>query len=273
MNILQAGYGLDLNGFIVSDVGLEKIADPYLPCIKETVENLIKLYPRQLHSVYVYGSVARGEAVAVKSDLDILAMFHEALSADEIAAIKDLSMKLSHEYASLVREVGIAVGSCDYAFALENYYEQAFLKELCVCVHGDDIRHRFGPYKLTSDIAISFNGDIAEVFTRTITRLEQATDEEFRTITTIFPRKLIRTYYSMLMQQSQIWTTRLNEQAEVIIRFYNEKEATVRTLLQWIEEPPLERDTVLELFKREVKWTSINFESEARKISYKDRIV
>ncbi|SEO03401.1 nucleotidyltransferase domain-containing protein [Paenibacillus sp. OV219] len=263
MRNLQAGYGLDSNGFIVSDVGLDKIANSYLPCIRETVENLQKLFPRQLHSIYVYGSVARGEAVARKSDLDILAMFDGDLSPGEIAALKHLSIILSQKYVFLVREVGIAVGNCDYAFAPENYYEQAFLKELCVCVHGDDIRGRFGPYKLIMEIAISFNGDILEAFTRTITRLEQASNEEFNSTTQSFARKLIRTYYSMLMQRSQIWTTRLHEQSEVIIHYFHDKESIVRTLQQWIEEPPPNRNTVLDLFKREGKWASDNFVVEA----------
>jgi uncharacterized protein len=264
MGSLQAGYGLDCNGFIVSDVGLDKIDNAYLLCIRESVENLIKLFPHQLHSVYVYGSVARGEAVALKSDLDLLAMFVGTLCPNESAELKNLTRKLSQKYGSLVRDVGIAVAHYDYAVDPANYYEQAFLKELCVCVQGEDIRERFGPYKLTSEISISFNGDIREVLARTINRLEAASNEEFNTISQGFARKLIRTYYAMVMVRSQIWSTRLHEQSEVIIHYFHDKEPIIRTLQKWIEEPPTNRVAVLELFKREGKWASDNFEREAR---------
>jgi len=76
---LKVGYGLDSNGFIISDVSKDKIDGVYVPCIRESVENLKKLFHQQLHSVYVYGSVARGDAIAKKSDLDVIAMFNTKL--------------------------------------------------------------------------------------------------------------------------------------------------------------------------------------------------
>ena len=75
MEKLQMGYGLDTDGYIVSDVHLEKIDQIYWPPIEEAIDRLEKLFPERLISVYVYGSVARGEAVIKKSDLDLLAMF------------------------------------------------------------------------------------------------------------------------------------------------------------------------------------------------------
>src|SRR5262249_2571436 len=115
------------------------------------------------------------------------------------------------------------------------------------------------------EIAISFNGDISEALIRTLSKLDQATtDNEYISIAQSFARKLIRTYYSMLMQRSQIWTTRLNEQAEVIVRYFQDKESIVHTLQQWIVEPPSDRAAVRNLFKREGQWTSEHFEAEAR---------
>ncbi|TMW70370.1 nucleotidyltransferase domain-containing protein [Alteribacter natronophilus] len=271
MNSLQEGYGLDRNGFIVSDVSLEKIDGIYLPCIRDAVGNLAKLFQDQLHSVYVYGSVARGEAVPRKSDLDIMALFNGRLSSDQSAEVKNAAGELSQKYGSLVREVGIAAGGFDYVTDTQNYYEQAFLKELCVCVHGEDLRKQFGPYNLSAEIAISFNGDICRVFTRIMSRLEAASDEEFRTITQSFSRKLIRTYYSMVMVRSRIWTTRLSEQAEVVIRHFPHKKTAVRTLKKWVDNPGMERASVYKLFKKEGKWTCEHFLREAEAPSSSDK--
>ncbi|MCG7344923.1 nucleotidyltransferase domain-containing protein [Sporosarcina sp. ACRSL] len=264
MGYLQAGYGLNGEGYIVSDVSMDKIADAYFPCIHESVKSLLKLFPSQLHSVYVYGSVARGDAVVVMSDLDLLVIFKDTLSAEELAAVKTFASELSRKYDSLVREVGIAVGEYDYVVNPANYYEQAFLSELCVCVHGEDLRERFGPYRLTSEIAISFNGDIDQVLARTMKRLEAASIDECKTITQNFARKLIRTCYSMVMARSQIWTTRLHEQADVFIYHFPHKELMIRTLQKWIKMPPANQESVLELFKSEGMWVAENFEHEAQ---------
>src|SRR5690625_618332 len=152
----------------------------------------------------------------------------------------------------------------DYTVDPTNYYENAFLKELCVCVYGEDIGERFGPYKLTSEIEIRFNGDIYDVLNRMLKRLEVASTEDLKTFTQNFARKLIRTYYSMVMVRSQIWTTRLHEQAEVFMHYFPEKESTIRTLLNWIDEPPTDHENVYEFFRREGEWASVNFLKEAK---------
>ncbi|AST94272.1 hypothetical protein BC6307_07990 [Sutcliffiella cohnii] len=252
MAMLKAGYGLDHNGFIESDVSIEKIDKSYMPCIQESIESLKKLFPQQLHSVYVYGSVARGDAIPLKSDLDLIAMFNSQLSAEKLAALKTLASELSVKYGSLVRDVGIAVAYYDYTVDPTNYYENAFIKEISVCVYGEDVGERFGPYKLTPEIAISFNGDICNYVTRTLKRLETAASiEDFKIISQGFARKLIRTYYSMVMARSQIWTTKLHEQSDVFTHYFPHKAPIIRSLHEWINQPPTERDTVFELFKIE----------------------
>lgn len=261
---LHAGYGLDPNGFIVSDVSRDKIDDAYMTCIQESVERLKRLFHQQLHSVYVYGSVARGEAIVKKSDLDLIAMFETKLSSVQLSELKQLAGELSQNYRSLVRDVGIAVADYDYTVDPTNYYENAFLKELCVCVYGEDMGEKFGPYKLTSEIAIRFNGDIYEALNRALKKLGTSSKEDFRTITQAFARKLIRTYYSMVMVRSQIWTTRLHEQSEVFIHHFPKKASIIRTLLNWIDEPPTNQEAVYELFKSEGDWASANFSNEAK---------
>ncbi|OOP67733.1 nucleotidyltransferase domain-containing protein [Heyndrickxia oleronia] len=264
MRKLHAGYGLDPNGFIVSDVSRDKIDDAYITCIQESVERLKRLFHQQLHSVYVYGSVARGEAIVKKSDLDLIAMFETKLISVQLSELKQLAGELSQNYRSLVRDVGIAVADYDYTVDPTNYYENAFLKELCVCVYGEDMGEKFGPYKLTSEIAIRFNGDIYEALNRALKKLGTSSKEDFRTITQAFARKLIRTYYSMVMVRSQIWTTRLHEQSEVFIHHFPKKESIIRTLLNWIDEPPTNQEAVYELFKSEGDWASANFSKEAK---------
>lgn len=264
MEYLKAGYGLDKNGYILSDVSADKISAAYDPCIHESVHQLSILFPDQLHSVYVYGSVARGDAVAVKSDLDLLALFNEKLLSEDRLKVKKLTKQLSEKHDYLVRDVGIAVADYDHVVNPLNYYEQAFLKELCVCVYGKDLRNRFGPYKLNAEISISFNGDILDVLDRTMHQIESTSAYEFKIRTQNFSRKLIRTCYSMVMARSQIWTTRLSEQSEVFLQYFPDKEPMIRTLHKWIEDPPANRKIVQQLFITEGKWITAAFHREAK---------
>ncbi|UUI03560.1 nucleotidyltransferase domain-containing protein [Oceanobacillus jeddahense] len=259
---LSSGYGIDSNGFIISDVSMDKIDSRYLPCIEETIDCLQHLFQQQLHSIYLYGSVPRGDAILLKSDLDIIAMFHSKINTQQLDRLKKLSGELTKKYQPLVRDVGIAVANYDDTFDPANYYENASLKEICVCVYGEDVGKRFGPYKLTPEIPISFNGDICEVRNRALKRMEAASDKDFKTLSQGFIRKLIRTYYSMVMVRSQIWTTRLHEQSEVVIQYFPEKSAVIDILLYWLEKPPADRDFAYELFQKEGDWACRNFEKE-----------
>lgn len=263
MRILKAGYGLDDKGYIVSDVSKDKINDIYLPCIQDSIDSLREIFHHQLHSIYIYGSVARGEAIVRKSDLDLIAMFTSNLQPEKLSELKELTKNLSDRYRTLVRDVGIAIAYYDYTIHPSNYFENAFIREISVCIYGEDLGKQFGPYKLTPEIAISFNGDIRQSMSRVLPKLETASDEQFKTISQNFARKLIRTYYSMVMVRSQIWTTRLHEQVQVIIQHFPDKEPILSTLLKWIDEPPKMRASVIEMFKKEGNWASENFIQEA----------
>ena len=53
------------------------------------------------------------------------------------------------------------------------------------------------------------------------------------------------------MVRSQIWTTRLHEQSGSLSSSLSRKESIIRTLLNWIDEPPTDHKAVYELFKIE----------------------
>lgn len=264
MEKLQPGYGLNHEGYIVSDVSLDNISELYYESIEESIKELKILFPKKLHSIYLYGSVARGDATPVKSELDLLILFKDKLLKDEQTELENLQQRLSKKYIKIIREVGIATAEYDYVMDPDNYYEQAFIKEICTCLYGEDIGVHFGPYKLIAEIPISFNGDIEMSLKRNIDKLRNADTETFKVFTQNFSKKLIRTYYSMVMVRSQIWTTRLDEQAIVVERYLKDKEKVVERLLQWIESPPDDYETVHVLFISEGQWLVLNFERETK---------
>lgn len=70
----------------------------------------------------------------------------------------------------------------------------------------------------------------------------------------------------MVMVRSQIWTTRLGEQSEVFLHYFPEKESIIHILLNWIDEPPTEREVIYELVKNEGEWARSNFTHEANSL-------
>jgi uncharacterized protein len=260
--------GLDENGFIIPEVSYENILPEYKGLIEASITALKSALPNLIHSIYAYGSVARGDAVREKSDMDLLVIFTRELTEAERSTLNKMLAGLSAKYVSLVREVGVA--DCTYNEMLDaknKYGWGAYLKTLCVCVDGEDLTKRFGKFKLSSDIAIGFNGDIDTDLQSTLLKIKDAeTDEEAGKIAATFARKLIRTCYSMVMTRAQVWTTKLGKQADVFIKYFPEKRAFVRTLQDWVVQPPHNRNDVVAVLESEGSWVVSKFEAQARSV-------
>ena len=108
-------------------------------------------------SLYLYGSVATGQALAGRSDVDFLTV---ALPAEEATAI---SSALSREFGTLCRGVEVAaaqpadlVGEDD-----EPYGMRAFLRHYCIRLLGPDRQAGLSACRADARAARGFNGDIA----------------------------------------------------------------------------------------------------------------
>jgi uncharacterized protein len=260
--------GLDENGFIISEVSYGNILPEYKELIGACITALKSALPNLIHSIYVYGSVARGDAVREKSDLDLLVILTRKLTENERSALNKSLADLSAKYGSLVREVGVADCTYDEMLDTNNKYGWgAYLKILCVCVYGEDLSKKFGTFKLTSEIAIGFNGDIATDLQSAIRKIKDTVnDEEAGKIAATLARKLIRTCYSMVMTRAQVWTTKLSEQADIFIKYFPEKRTFVRTLQVWVVQPPHNRNDVVAILEGEGYWVVGRFEVEARTV-------
>jgi predicted nucleotidyltransferase len=260
--------GLDPNGFILSEVSKDNILSKYRSVIDASIVALKAALPDVVHSVYVYGSIARGNAVRGKSDLDLVVIFKRKLTQQEQGALTSLQESLSHEHKALVREVGIADATCTYDEVLDpanKYGWGAYLKILCVCMDGEDLTERFGDFKISPDIAIGFNGDASKAIQNATEKITNAkTDEEAAKAAAVVARKLIRTCYMMVMTRAQVWTTKLSEQAELFLRYFPEKQGLIRTLQSWIDSSPTNREDILKVLQGDCRWVVDNFEVEAR---------
>ncbi len=93
--------GLDENGFIISEVSYENILPEYKELIGASIAALKSALPNLIHSIYVYGSVARGDAVREKSDMDLLVISSQKLTETERSTLnKMLADRSSVKWAS-----------------------------------------------------------------------------------------------------------------------------------------------------------------------------
>lgn len=145
--------GVDADGFVVTGAAAANIPAVYRPVLDDCVATLTAAFGDRLDGLYLYGSVATGQARPPHSDLDLLALWTSTVddAADVVAA-------LSTRHGAVVREVGLAQGTVR---ALAEEADRCFLKEYCLPLAGRDRRPDLARCRPSRALADGFNGDLA----------------------------------------------------------------------------------------------------------------
>lgn len=216
-------YGVDNNGYIVSQVDEKKIQIKHKSAIDDVVGSLLNICEKYIHSIYVYGSVATGKAKDKVSDLDILLVVNKK-SSELKKIVKKLELSLSDKYTILFRDIGIELTDLPEIDA-DYYGFGCFIKHLCLNVYGQDLRNNYRLFKPCNSVAIAFNGDIEsylEAVNRDLTI--SSSDEKIISIYKSAMRKFLRTGFSLVMEKEDSWTTDLTESYNAFIKYYPDKQ-------------------------------------------------
>lgn len=254
--------GLDAEGYIETCCAFEKIPPIFRPVLDESVALLRLTFAARLHSIYLYGSVATGQARLGQSDIDLLVLFGDPISGPDQAAIQRVAESLSASYFSIVRDVGIGAVSIQEAFAKESLPGLGcFLKHLCVCVAGEDIRPLLPKFRPSIEVASGFNRDYAAVMQATLAELAEANQTHMaQSVMRRICRKTVRTGFSLVMPRLGCWTTSLERSADFFCRYYPEKRSSMALTLDWIQRPPEDKAEFLRIVLPLADWLATEFD-------------
>jgi hypothetical protein len=147
--------GVDADGYLVTGAALANVPAAYEPVIADCVAALTA-FP-ELDGLYLYGSVATGQARPPGSDLDLLAVWTSTVDASVAATA------LSTRHSAVVREVGLAqvlLGD------LTGEADRCFLKHYCVPLAGRDLRPSLPRCRPSRALADGFNDDLPALLSR-----------------------------------------------------------------------------------------------------------
>jgi len=213
----------DSNGFIRIPPAIEFQAE-FLPVIAAVSKSLISLLGKKLHSLYLYGSVAQGQAQKGVSDLDVCMVLTHSVSASERHQLADIAQDIASRY-STVCKIDFDIGELAEVLDSENRHSWGYwLKHHCRCIYGEDLTQRFEPFKPSKAIAVAVNGDFAVVLEKYIDQLTLQTDRnEQKKIQRAAARKLIRSTNLLRTDAESDWPETLTEHATRLVTRYPQK--------------------------------------------------
>lgn len=158
--------GVDEDGRIVTGVAIERIPDAFAELVREATVSLQRGLGSALHAVHLYGSVATGQAIPGRSDLDLVVVLADGADDQRIPSPDDVVADLVDP--SLVRGIGVGAVALRVLTAGDRnaWAERAFLDTYTVRLAGDPLPGE--PVRPVADrsLADAWAGDLLTVLPR-----------------------------------------------------------------------------------------------------------
>lgn len=246
--------GVDADGYVLS-VGDGPVQPEFQPLLEDVC---LTLSPVELgvDGVYLYGSVARGDASPGISDLDLTLVLREPPDALLLERLEQTRLTLEQRHPE-VTKIDFDIGHRAQVLAPEHKNRWGFwLKHHCRCVWGNDLAVHFERFRPSRDIALALNGDFAQVLATYRTRIERAaTAPERLHLEREASRKLIRaTSLLSLAQDASSWPHTLEEHVALFVQRYPAMRIQMAFFLFEARNPSAEREPFLARLDTFVAW-------------------
>lgn len=211
--------GIDPDGYILSVPH-----NPMQPEFQALLEDVCaSLSPDDLglDSLYLYGSVARGDATPGVSDLDLTLVLREPPTAPLLARLEAIRRALEQRHPQVIK-VDFDIGSRGQVLAADNSNSWGFwLKHHCRCLWGNDLSLHFERFRPSRDIAVALNADFEHVLAGYLTRIAQAATQQDRLrLQREASRKVVRATHALRSEDATTWPQTLEEHVALFVRRY-----------------------------------------------------
>lgn len=249
---------------VIKTLSLDPFQSEFLKVINDVEKNLVLALGSQLHSVYLYGSVAKGCAIEGVSDLDVCVILTDQPDSHLINIIADIRKVIMSKY-QVVSKVDFDIGSLSEVLAPENLFSWGYwLKHHCRCIFGDDLACRFNLFKPSKAIAIAVNGDFVEVLDGYVNSLSNISDEiERKQLQRAAARKLIRSTNILRANEDVDWPETLDEYVVKFSAQYPKRENEIRYFLSQSHMPTDSSGAFIERLNNFIKWLVTEVKSDS----------
>jgi len=203
----------------------------YQPAIDDLLRFLKGGLGANLHSVYLYGSVARKVAQPGKSNLDVIVVTNQSFSDSRTALLNSIKWRFQKSYP-FITEVSFKTALVSDVVSLDSIFSWGFqLRHCAVCVHGENLAECFGDYEPSWEIAKHWNMDVEDwvaVYRNRIARADKT--EDLIKSQKIIAKKLLRASYSVVMYRDKNWFDDPLECGQQFLRYFPEKQVEIERL-------------------------------------------
>ncbi|MGL6026517.1 MAG: nucleotidyltransferase domain-containing protein [Vibrio sp.] len=208
---------------------------PFQPEYQSAIADLVRFWRAgagtALHSLYLYGSVARKTAQPNHSNLDVVVVTHGVFTQNRATLINTIRWRFQKSYP-WITDVSIKLASVEEIATLDAIFSWGFmLRHCCVCVYGDDLAECFGHYEPSWEIAKHWNMDVGVKLADYRHSIAQATNPQLQIkAQQLMAKKLLRASYSLIMHRDRQWLEDPLACGTHFLRYYPDKQLEIERL-------------------------------------------
>jgi len=209
----------------------ESYQQEYQPVIEDLKKCLVSGVGGNLHSLYLYGSVVTKTARPNHSNINVIVVTHKPMDDNWSTVFNTIKWRFQKEFP-FITEVCVKKALVGEVASLDSLFSWGFmLKQLSVCIHGDDLSECFGEYVPSWEIAKFWNMDVEEWLSMYRHRIAKADSKEvlIKSQQTI-AKKLLRASYTLIMHKDKQWYDDPLQCGECFLRYHPEKQLEIERL-------------------------------------------
>ena len=155
MNVDDSGY--------ITIPKNKQLQSAYSDVVNMLVHHLNEVFHSQIHSIYLYGSVANGNAVLGESDLDVTVIFNIPIDPLVTKNLSNIQSVVCSKYIK-ISKIDFDCASLEEALSPSNNLSWGYwLKHHCICIFGYNLSQDIKRFKPSLELAIAINGDFSDV--------------------------------------------------------------------------------------------------------------
>lgn len=254
-------FQLDAAGYILNPCQKPPFGTYWDTMLAMICARLQESFPQSLHSIWLRGSVAWGNAVRGQADLDVFALLNEeGYRWVELPDLQPLQKKLSPAKDFLL--------DCQ----LESFKGKPtelrspiamLIATQSVCIWGEDIQAQLKKYRPGREVMLEYRwiaADVEDWLTK-IRKNEKLETAAFRALM----KSIIRAGFELVMERDGRYTRDLYPCYQVYSQYYPEKESGMRQALYWYLNPIPDREVLRQYLLDFGRWLVGEVEREGER--------